>query len=74
MEVREKSVLCEDKEGNRFEIQADAVISAGGMRPREELVEELRDTVIDFAWIGDCYAPGLIRTAVEMGYHTALDI
>lgn len=74
VEVREKSVLCEDKEGNRFEIQADAVISAGGMRPREELVEELRDTVIDFAWIGDCYAPGLIRTAVEMGYQTALDI
>ncbi len=74
VEVLDNGVVCEDKEGNRFTIEADAAISAGGMKPRAELVDQLRETVIDFAWIGDCYAPGLIRTAVEQGYNTALDI
>ncbi len=74
VEVTDKGVVCEDKDGNQFTIEADAVISAGGMKPREEVVDILRETVIDFAWIGDCYAPGLIRTAVEQGYNTALDI
>ncbi len=74
VEVTKEGIICEDKEGNQFPIKADAVISAGGMKPKAEIVEKLRETVIDFAWIGDCYAPGLIRTAVEQGFNTALDI
>ncbi len=74
MEVREHVVVCENQDGTRYELEAGTIISAGGMKPREELVESLREAAVDFAWIGDCYAPGLIRTAVEMGYYTALDI
>lgn len=74
VEVTDQGVVCMDDNGKRFEIEADSVISAGGMKPRGELVDQLRDTVIDFAWIGDCYAPGLIKTAVEQGFNAALDI
>ena len=38
----------------------------------EDTVERLRDTVIDFTPIGDCYQPGLIRTAVRQAYDAAL--
>ncbi|MCI8598766.1 MAG: FAD-dependent oxidoreductase [Lachnospiraceae bacterium] len=74
VEVKDGVVVCESKDGTRYELKADTIISAGGMKPKEELVDALRETVSDFSWIGDCYSPGLIRTAVEMGYNTALDI
>ena len=75
VEVRDGGVVvCENKDGTRYELKADMVLSAGGMKPREAVVEALRDTVIDFAWVGDCYAPGLIRTAVEQGFNAAMDI
>ncbi len=74
VEVTEEGIICEDKEGKQFLLRADAVISAGGMRPRTEIVEQLREIVDDFSWVGDCYAPGLIRTAVEQGFNAAIDI
>lgn len=75
VEVRDGGVVvCEKQDGERYELRADTVISAGGMRPRTAVVDALRDSVIDFAWIGDCNAPGLIRTATEQGFNTAMDI
>lgn len=75
MEVKDShTVICKDMEGNEYELTGDIIISAGGMKPKKEIVDKLRDTVIDFAWIGDCYEPGLIRTAVEQGFNTAQDI
>ena len=68
------TVICEDKEGNRYELTGDSIISAGGMKPREAIVDSLRESAVDFAWIGDCYAPGLIRTATQQGFDTAMDI
>ena len=65
-------MICEDKDGNRIELKADKVIVATGIAANEDTVETLRDTVIDFHCIGDCYQPGLIRTAVHQGYDAAL--
>ena len=54
VEVKDShTVLCEDKEGNLYEITTDTIISAGGMKANEDIVDVLRDSVIDFAWIGD---------------------
>jgi 2,4-dienoyl-CoA reductase-like NADH-dependent reductase (Old Yellow Enzyme family)/thioredoxin reductase len=74
IEITDEGMVCEDKDGNRFTIKADKVIAASGMSPRSDVVEKLRDSVIDFSWIGDCFAPGLIRTAVAQGFDCALDI
>lgn len=74
VEVTDDGMICEDKDGNRIALKADKVIAATGIAPNEDTVEMLRDTVIDFAPIGDCYQPGLIRTAVRQGYDTALNL
>jgi 2,4-dienoyl-CoA reductase-like NADH-dependent reductase (Old Yellow Enzyme family)/thioredoxin reductase len=74
MEITDSGMVCEDKDGKRFEVKADTVISATGLAPNEKIVDLLRDTVIDFSWIGDCYAPGLIRTAVRQGFDAAMSI
>lgn len=68
------TVVCVPKDGEAYELRSDLVISAGGMKPREAVVDALRDTVIDFDWIGDCHAPGLIRTATTEGFNAAIDI
>lgn len=75
LEITDEGMICEDKDGNRLELKADKVIAATGIAPNEDLVEALRDTsVIDFAWIGDCYEPGLVRTAVRQAYNMVLNI
>jgi 2,4-dienoyl-CoA reductase-like NADH-dependent reductase (Old Yellow Enzyme family)/thioredoxin reductase len=74
IEITDNGMVCEDKDGNRFEVEANTVIAATGLISREEAVDTLRDTVIDFSWIGDCYAPGLIRTAVRQGFDVAMSI
>lgn len=74
VEVTEEGIICEERDGNQILLKADAVIAAGGMKPRSEVVDKLRENVIDFAWAGDCYAPGLIKTAVEQGFNAAMDI
>ena len=53
---------------------ADAVVVAVGYRADEEQVEALRCAAPEFHWIGDCFRPGKVTTAVSMGYYTALDI
>ena len=74
VEITDSGMICEDKDGNRIELKADKVIAATGIAPNEDIVDTLRNTVIDFTWIGDCYQPGLIRTAVRQGYDTALHL
>lgn len=74
LEVTDTGMICQNKDGERFELTADSVITAGGMKPNSALVESLRDTVINFRAIGDCYAPGLIRTAVRDGFDAAMCI
>lgn len=74
VEITDEGMICEDKDGNRIELKADKVIAATGIAPNEAAVDELRETVIDFEWIGDCNQPGLIRTAVRDGYDAALNL
>ena len=74
VEITDEGMICEDKEGKQIRLKADKVIAATGIAPNEDIVDALRDSVIDFAWIGDCYQPGLIRTAVRQGYDTSLNL
>ena len=74
VEITDEGMICEDKDGNRIELKADKVIAATGIAPNDAMVDELRETVIDFEWIGDCNQPGLIRTAVRDGYDVALNL
>lgn len=72
IEITDEGMVCEDQDGNRTLLKADKVIVATGIAANEDIVDTLRECATDFAWIGDCYQPGLIRTAVRQGYDTAL--
>lgn len=72
IEITDSGMTCEDADGKRIELKADSVITAGGMKANNALADALRDTVINFRAIGDCYAPGLIRTAVRDGFDAAM--
>ena len=72
VEVTDQGIVCENQKGEQFELKADTVISAVGMRSNSEIVDQLRETVNDFFWIGDSYATGLIRTAIRDGFDTAM--
>jgi 2,4-dienoyl-CoA reductase-like NADH-dependent reductase (Old Yellow Enzyme family)/thioredoxin reductase len=74
IEITDTGMTCENAKGKRIELKADSVITAGGMKANSVLAESLRDTVINFRAIGDCYAPGLIRTAVRDGFDAAMCI
>lgn len=74
VEITDEGMICEDKDGNQMLLKADKVIAATGIAPNEDVVEKLRDCVIDFECIGDCYQPGLIRTAVRQGYDKAMNL
>ena len=63
-----------DQDGNKVFVPADAVVVAVGYKADEEQVEALRYAAPEFHWIGDCFRPGKVTTAVSMGYYTALDI
>lgn len=74
LEITEEGAVCETIDGEKKLFEADQVIAASGIRPDIQLVDQLRDAVIDFTWIGDCHAAGLIRTAVRQGFDAAMDI
>ena len=73
--------ICEDGvvyldtiTGEEIRIDADTVLIAAGMKPREGTVEELRSACDEFQWIGDCRRPGQIVNATRGGYDAATNL
>lgn len=74
MRVTEEGILCEDADKKEVFVPGHSVICALGQRSRSAVVEELRDTALYFAVIGDAAKVSTITNAVYWGYHAALDI
>lgn len=74
MRVTEEGILCEDADNKEVFVPGHSVICALGQRSRSAVVEELRDTALYFAVIGDAAKVSTITNAVYWGYHAALDI
>ncbi|MDR2486970.1 MAG: FAD-dependent oxidoreductase [Clostridiales Family XIII bacterium] len=76
-EVKDGSVVVTKvATGEDFEIEADTVLLAMGMRPRYELVDELRHCVAETEVyiVGDAKKSGNISTATNQGFQAALHI
>ncbi|MBO6010223.1 MAG: FAD-dependent oxidoreductase, partial [Oscillospiraceae bacterium] len=69
-----KGVLCESGTGEKQLIEADTVLCAAGLRPRNEIADALRGTAPIVELIGDCVKPDIIRGATWRAYHAALDL
>lgn len=73
--VEDNSVTYEDlKTGETVKVEADTILYAAGMRPRENVVEELRSVSEEFQWIGDCRKAGQVVNATRGGYEAAMNI
>ena len=73
--VSEGRVEVLDKDRQPLTVYGDTIINALGLRPRRNLVEELRKADVPFFEpIGDCYDLTQVRGAVHNGYYRAMDI
>ena len=76
-EITPDSVVVENlTTGETYAIPADTVLTAMGMKPRTELVEELRhcapETSVRF--VGDCHQPDTVCGAVNEAFQACLHI
>ncbi len=69
-EVRDKSIICYEKDGNEIEIECDSVISSAGYIPNPVINENDRTSNMDF--IGDCQKVGNLRTVIWRAYEVAM--
>ncbi len=72
--VTEEGLVCITPDGSEVLIEADTVLCAAGLRPREDIVDSLRGTAPIVEIIGDCVEPGTVRGATFRAYHAAIDI
>ncbi len=74
LEVTDKGILCENKDGEKVLVEGSTVICALGQRSRTDVVEQLMDTAPYVRVVGDASRVSTITNAVYWGYHAALDI
>ncbi len=71
--VTDKTVTVEHK-GCRETLSTDSVVFATGLSPNKKLVEELRDTALEFYDVGDCTSVRKIKDATRSGFFAAMGI
>lgn len=74
LEIKDGAVVCEDKDGNVFEIPSDTVAYATGMIPKRAESFAFDDCAPEFHMIGDCQMPQNIYAATTAAYAVARDI
>lgn len=73
--VTEGSVVLENAQGEKLEIACDTVVLSLGVRPRYEMIEQLRDICPETYIVGDCNnRAGNITSAVREGFYAAMNI
>jgi len=73
IEISDKGVRAE--RGGSIELfEADSVVLAAGLTPRDELAQRLKDKVAEVYSIGDCAEVQKMANAIEAGFRTAMEI
>lgn len=72
--ITENGVYAVNEKGEEKFYDADTILLAVGLKPRTEMVESLRNCVMDFSVIGDCLQPATVMEAIHMGYFSAMNI
>ena len=73
-EITAEGVIAITPDGSETLFAADTVICALGLRPRSNLVDELRKTKHVFLPIGDCTKTAQVTQAVRSGYDVAVGL
>jgi 2,4-dienoyl-CoA reductase-like NADH-dependent reductase (Old Yellow Enzyme family)/thioredoxin reductase len=67
-------VVLVTKEGIRRTITADTIVLSAGLKPCQQVYEEIKGKVPDIKLIGDCMEARSIRDAIADGYRVALTL
>lgn len=73
-EITDNCVICRNADGTPQQYKADSVIIACGTRPLDHVVNELRTAGSKYIVIGDCYQARNLRSALQEGFLSVLDI
>ena len=68
-EVKDKEIICENKEGKKIKIKCDSVISSAGYIPNPLVSESSKVKLV-----GDCREIGNLRTVIWRAYEVAMKI
>ena len=72
--ITETGITYVDAEGVEHAVEADTVVLAAGMKPRNDEAEAFRMIGEEFFAIGDCVTPKNVRTATRTGYDAAIQL
>lgn len=72
--ISEDGVTVADKNNETTVIASDSVVYAIGMRPNNQLVEELRDCAPFVRAVGDCVRARKVSPAIYEAYYAAVDL
>jgi len=70
-EVTDTGVVVRDSYGMTQEVDADMVILAAGMKPRNAAAESFRQCAPEFFAVGDCVTAKNVRTATRTAFDAA---
>jgi len=71
LEIKEEAVLIADKNAESIMVPADTIVLAVGLKPKENLFEDLKNYIPEVYSIGDCVEPHKIINAIWEGFRTA---
>jgi 2,4-dienoyl-CoA reductase-like NADH-dependent reductase (Old Yellow Enzyme family)/thioredoxin reductase len=71
-EIRDRGVVCEDKNWQTQKIPADTVVLCTGLEPRKDTVEKFRGLAPEVYAIGDCVEARRIYNAFEDAWYAVL--
>ena len=73
-EITDKGAVVIDKNWNRFEIPADTVVLALGVKSRYETVKALQGLAREVYVVGDCSSPRDVMAAIHDAFNVAAEI
>jgi len=74
LSIESGSVKIKDKDGDELDLPADAVILAGPVEPRQQLVRELEYFCDELYVLGDAMVPRSLYNAIHDGYRLGVRI
>ena len=72
--ITESGITYVDAEGVEHAVEADTVVLAAGMKPRNDEAEAFRMIGEEFFAVGDCVNPKNVRTATRTGFDAAVQL
>ncbi|MBQ1400473.1 MAG: NADH oxidase, partial [Lachnospiraceae bacterium] len=74
-EVNDEGLVVKHTDGTLETIPADSIVLSMGVRPRQKIVDELKDIVPDTFVVGDCNSrAGNITSAVREAFFAVMNL